>query len=109
ITVDKGGFLAFIVNGTITVDPEVENVEGIYVSNGFIAEKRSVPPDVPLNIGGSVVSWGSVSLLRDLKVDNASGPAERFTYRPDFLINMPDKMKNFIMQWAEVAPGTYSN
>ncbi|MEI8233045.1 MAG: hypothetical protein WCG44_04920, partial [bacterium] len=108
ITVDKGGFLAFIVNGTITIDPVVTKLQGIYVSNGFTAEKTNISPDIALNVEGSVVSWGSVSLLRDLKGNNGSNPAERFTYRPDFLINMPDKMKNFITQWAEVAPGTYS-
>lgn len=113
ITVAEGGFLAFMVNGNVTVDPSVTDIQGLYVIDGqFTTESQyvqSVSSDIQLNVEGSVVAWGGVSLARDMSLGNSLTPAEKFSYRPDFLINMPTKMKTFALRWQEVAPGTFGN
>lgn len=108
ITVANGGFLAFIVKGKITVDPAVTTLQGLYVmDDNFVTEKKASGNDAQLDMQGSVVAWGSVDLRRDLGNSNLSMPAEKFTYRPDLLTNMPEKMKSFVMQWSEVVAGSY--
>lgn len=113
ITVSPGGFLALIVNGNLTVSPSVTSIDGIFVSSGnFITESAyvsGVTNDAQLQVSGSVISWGSLSLGRNLGPGNTATPAEKFIYRTDFLSNMPEKMKTFAMEWQEVAPGTISN
>lgn len=112
VTVDNGGFLALIAKGDITVGPEVANVQGLYVANGdFISASQyvaGVTNDIPLNAEGSFVAWGTIDLRRNLGgIDNTTTPAEKFTHRPDLLINMPTKMKTFAMQWQEVPAGSF--
>ncbi|EKD79912.1 MAG: hypothetical protein ACD_40C00263G0001 [uncultured bacterium] len=81
------------------------SVQGLYVmNNNFVTEVSATQ----LVVQGSVVTWGGVSLNRDLGLGN-SVPAEQFVYRPDLLINMPKKMKTFGMEWSEVVPGSYGN
>lgn len=77
--------------------------------NGNFVTEASGGDDVQLDVAGSVVAWGGVSLGRDLGSTNASEPAEQFTYRPDLLVNMPDAMKVFALRWQEVVPGTFDN
>jgi hypothetical protein len=104
IVVDPGGFLAFIVNGNVTVAPGVATMQGLYVmDNDFVTEDDNTQLDVQ----GSVVAWGTFSVNRDLGNANVTIPAEKFTYRPDLLTNMPDKMKVFALQWQEVVAGTF--
>ncbi len=103
ITVADGGFLAFIVNGDVSVGSSVTDLQGIFISdNDFITESGATQ----LDVRGTVVAWGTTSFGRDLGTGNISSPAEKFTYRPDFLTNMPNKMKSFVMQWEEVVAGT---
>lgn len=113
ITVTPGGFLAFIVKGDVTIDPEVTDLQGLYVIDGsFVTETKyveGVTDDEQLVTGGSIVAWGSLSLSRSLGAANSSLPAEKFVYRSDLLTNMPDTMKTFVMQWNEVVPGTFNN
>ncbi len=108
IVVDPGGFLAFIVKGDVTIDPAVANIQGLYVTqDNFITE--SAGTDVQLEVEGSVVAWGDISLTRDMVANNSNSPAEIFRYRADLMTNMPDEMKSFVMQWKEVVPGTYES
>ncbi len=112
VTVDNGGFLALIAKGDITVVPSVANVQGLYVADGdFISASQyvtGVTNDIPLNAEGSFVAWGTIDLRRNLGgIDNTTTPAEKFTHRPDLLINMPAKMKTFAMQWQEVPAGSF--
>lgn len=110
-TVDDGGFLAFIVNGDIVVDPAVTSMQGMYIASANF-ETESVDAtdtiaDVQLNVAGNVISWGTFTLGRSLIGSNINTPAEKFTYRPDLLVNMPEKMKVFAYNWQEVVPGTF--
>lgn len=107
ITVANGGFLAFIVSGDVHVAPGVANVAGIFVIDGLYDTQAD---STQLTTQGTVVTWTGVSLNRDLGgAANISNPAEKFVYRPDFLVNMPENMKTFILNWQEVAPGTFGN
>jgi hypothetical protein len=105
---DNGGFLAFIVNGGISVAPTVTNMQGIYVMDeSFTTESAGAGSDIPLVTEGMIVTWQGVSLNRDLGGEtNYNTPAEQFGYRPDLLVNMPEEMKSFALRWQEVAPGT---
>ena len=111
ITVANGGFLAFIVNGVTTVSPSVQTLQGIYVSDDDFVTERFDPTgtfdDVALDVEGTVVTWGNFELGRELGILNSTTPAEKFSYRSDFLTNMPDKMKSFAMEWQEVAAGSF--
>lgn len=109
ITVANGGFLAFIVSGDVDVDPSVTDIQGVFIIDGaFNTESQytGAVVDVPLAVEGTVVAWANVSLNRDLgNAGNAVGAAETFTYRPDFIINMPGSMKAFILRWRELPAG----
>ena len=113
ITVSPGGFLTLIVNGNLTVAPTVTSIQGIFISSGnFVTESAYVSGttnDSQLAVDGSVISWGSLALSRNLGAGNTTSPGEKFTYREDLITNMPDKMKTFAMEWQEVAPGTIGN
>jgi len=111
VNVDQGGFLAFVVSGNVTVDPGVAQIEGIYISDGnFVTQSAYVPnsvDDIALRAEGTVVAWGTLDLNRDLGIGNANAPAELFVYRPDLIVNMPEKMKSFLVRWQEVPAGTF--
>jgi len=109
VTVAEGGFVAFIVNGGITVTPGVTQMQGVYVADELFTTETNAPSvDARLFVQGMVVAWGGVSLNRDLSdINNYLYPAEQFSYRSDLLINMPDKMKSFALRWQEVAPGSF--
>jgi len=106
ITVANGGFLAFVVNGSVRVSPAVTTISGLYVIDNTIITESNGGTDVAADFFGSVVAWGGVNFGRDLVASNITSAAERFTYRPDLLTNMPDSMKVFALKWEEVVPGT---
>jgi hypothetical protein len=109
ITVDSGGFLAFIVNGGVTVEASVTSIQGIYLMDEIFSTQTLDPvDDAQLVTEGMVVAWGGVSLNRYLGgLTNRTVPAEQFVYRPDLLVNMPAKLKSFALTWQEVVPGTF--
>jgi hypothetical protein len=111
ITVPTNAFLSFIVKGNITVEPTVTAIAGLFVADQqFVANSVVSGDDVALTVQGSVVAWDRVSLSRDLGPGaNFTTPAEKFVYRPDLLANMPLIMKTFVLNWQEVAPGTFGN
>lgn len=109
VTVANGGFLLWVVSGDIIIDPTVSEVEGLMVASGRWVSESTGATDTQLTVAGSVVGWGGIELNRDLGGAANASPAERFVYRSDLLITMPDPVKTFVMQWAEVAPGTFGN
>jgi len=120
ITVEEGGFIAFIANADIIIDQTVghadpasttPNLEGIYVADDLL----TVAQDGDINtadrrfIGaGTFVGWGGVDLQRDLDANgggttyNQTIPAETFIYRPDLLFNTPEEMLSPHSIWQEV-------
>lgn len=118
IDVAPGGFLAFIVRGNITVSATVTRsnfqsnegiVEGVFVTNGVFRVAGNASGGDRKFVGeGIFVAHQGFDLQRDYD-DNAlqSGyngiaPTELFIYRPDFMINLPARMKRPLYEWQEV-------
>lgn len=120
IQVEEGGFLAFIVKGDITIDQSVCQsnylsqdpvVEGLYLADGTLTiEGTGSGGDCKFVGGGSFVGWSGVNLQRDFNDGgaqsawNSQAPAELFVYRPDLIVNLPERMSTPLYLWQEVAP-----
>ena len=124
ITVDDGGFLAFIVKGTVTIgsttgygsipfpftvtqptpnrftDP---NLTGVFITNSTMTTEGNVGIDNQLIAAGTYVAQ-SFLFKRDLNDYNSSHPGELFIYRPDLWRNAPRALKELPINWQEVAP-----
>ncbi|MBI2326405.1 hypothetical protein HYU91_03390 [Candidatus Collierbacteria bacterium] len=93
-------FLAVIASGSITFDTNVTNVDGWWVGNSLNFPCVDTTPldgtcdktDVQFVGNGSFVGWNSISLSRDQGGANNTIPAEKFTFRPDLLINAPESV-----------------
>jgi len=113
VQVAEDGFLAFIVEGDIIIEPEVgvtESetegvVEGVYVANGSLNVESAGGNDLRFVGEGSFVGWGGVFLKRDFGDNrNNTGPVEIVKFRPDLVINAPEEMMRSKVLWQEVAP-----
>lgn len=121
ITITGTGFVAFIVNGTITIDPSVgtdslvnntPQIQGIYIATnadktGTFITGASTSGTERLVLKGSFIA-DTFLLQRDLDMiaegDNVVASAELFIYDPNLFIHMPESMKNIPVTWEEVAP-----
>lgn len=105
ITITSGGFFSLIVNGTITVDPTVDTLHGIYVTSTDTAAGMFISSagTTQLTVKGSVIA-DRFSLLRDLDTLNDTTPGEIFELDPELLFTMPDSLKEAPYIWREVAP-----
>jgi hypothetical protein len=119
VTVDDGGYVAFIVDGNISIEPSVSLVEGVYISDGTIAvqSNKTDPTDLGTDVQfvgeGIFVGWAGVGLKRDLGEDTDGGgpdqgnndmPAEKFVYRPDLVLNAPEEFLSTQVRMEERAP-----
>lgn len=122
IDVTEGGFLAFIVSGDITIESSVgnanldnttSNIEGVYIADGiFTVESKGAAAggDKRFVAEGTYVGWNRVVLERDFsdggarKAENNTRPAELFVFRPDFVLNVPERMAKPAYLWQEAAP-----
>lgn len=103
-SITEQNFLAFIVKGNIEISPDVENLQGVYIADGefktgasdnrFIGEGIFMANKFDLGPGRG----------RDLGVRNQALPAEKFVFRPDFLINAYPGLWTTSYLWQEVAP-----
>ena len=99
---DGLGFFGVFVDGDINIDPAISgspSLEGIYLSNDSFSTGAGTSQ---LHIRGSVASFGSTNLQRDLS-DNLS-PAELFEFAPDQMLLFPEKLMFRRTKWTEVAP-----
>lgn len=119
----NGGFLAFIVKGNIEIQGNVTNgsnsvLKGIFIADGDIQTVAAGPIDnqfvaegifvADANLDGS----GMFDFGRDLgEVANGTTPAEKFIYRPDFLVNLFNSpggeslsLLRESLTWEEVVP-----
>jgi hypothetical protein len=119
ITVEPGGFLAFIVSGNITIEPNVgnntitsttPNIEGVYIADGTItvASRGAGNGGDDRFIGaGNFIGWGGINLNRDFSdggtriAENNDKPVESFVFRPDFVRNLPEQMARPRYIWQE--------
>lgn len=105
---DGNGFLLVVSKGGINVGStaSTQNLEGLFVSDGVFDSCSSAACDQQLNVRGTVVAWGGLSLDRDLSTSNQnySTPAEVFTFAPDLLLNYPSTLALPNIRWTEIAP-----
>lgn len=109
---DGVGFFGAFVENDITIDRYVTgspSMEGIYLANGnfltgdgYFDANGSFIGSLPLHIRGSIASFGTVSLQRNL-ADNTT-PAELFEFAPDQLLLFPEQLRFTRAKWSEVAP-----
>jgi len=114
ITVQPGGYLAFIVKQDITFSSSLGNavvtsatpvVEGVYIADRNLIVASSGGTDLRFVGAGTFVGWNGVTLSRDLgNVTNRTKPSELFILRPDFIQAMPDEMKEPLSVWQEINP-----
>lgn len=105
-------FIAFVVNGTITVSPTVgsaladttPDIQAVFVSNGSFNTGDSSNAATPkLIVNGSVIA-NDIVLDRDLGGSNNTTPAEEFRYNPMFIFTLPNEFLDMRINWQEVAP-----
>jgi len=97
---DNVGFFLVIVKGTITINPTVIEIEGIYETDAGLT---TGPGTTQFKVRGSVASYGGITLERDLPDDTVI-PAELFEFAPDQVVLFPQKLMFKRIKWAEVAP-----
>jgi hypothetical protein len=118
INIANGGFLAFIVSGSITVSPSVgnagvpvgyagittTNLDGVYIADGIFNALTGGVPDKQL-IGKGIFVADSFNFTRSLgDANNVLYPATLFVFNPRLLFDMPDVLREVPYKWEEVAP-----
>lgn len=117
ITVDPGGFIAFIVSGNITVNANLgnddlnditPNLSGVYLSDGMITIDGLGSSDQRFVGEGNFVGWSGINLYRNLDdgvgpIENNTRPAELFLFRPEFVDRtlLPERFIKSRYVWQE--------
>jgi hypothetical protein len=112
LTVAEGGFLAFIVSGNVTVTNTVgradyndttSSVHGVYIADRIIIQGGRAGGDLRFNGEGTFVGWTGITLGRYYGTLSISDtvPSESFKFRPDFVINVPERMTRPLYTWQE--------
>jgi hypothetical protein len=127
ITVDEGGFLAFIVKNDILIESslgyngskttissfQTPIIEGIFLASHHLVVKSfdnasTTPADNKFVGAGSFIGLSGVDLQREYSDTatrrelNATAPTETFIFRPDFVVNTPNVLKKPVIQWKEI-------
>ncbi len=103
----RNEFFMVIASGNINVAPAVTSaigspsITGIFYCDGQFTTGAGASR---LNVLGSVVAIGGVTLSRDLEIENRNEPAESFTVSPELLLNYPAALTFKRPVWREVAP-----
>ena len=112
LTVAEGGFLAFIVSGDVTVSntvgrssesDSISSIHGVYIANRIIIQGGRAGGDLRFNGEGTFVGWTGVTLGRRYATPatNGTNPIETFKFRPDFVVNVPERMTRPLYTWQE--------
>jgi hypothetical protein len=104
-------FVAFIVNGDITLAPSVSGtggldpgINGVYMAgNGGTATFHTGAGASQLFAKGMFIA-DSFDLARNMGAANPTQPAELFIFDPALMFSMPDVLKDLPYTWQEVAP-----
>jgi hypothetical protein len=100
-TLNTGNFLMIVASGSITIDQNVTQTEGILVAgNGVVAAGTNA---VQLEINGVVyAAGGDVSLTRGYvtQTDNNTNPGVLVTYRPDLIFSLPSSLSKVLTSWS---------
>ena len=115
ITVENGGYLAFIVSGNITFTDTVgvsdasstdTVVEGVFLADaGITVAGTGSGGDLKFIGAGTFVGWNGVSFNRSFGSSASNlNPTVSINFRPDFVVNTPSSLRTRIYSWQEVAP-----
>lgn len=115
---DGKTFIAFIVKGNIGVDPSIERLEGVYITDGTFDDvcRRSNPAPQSFSGGqcGGATTYSSANqfLVEGLlsarsgfilqRINTTGDSAENFTLRPDFYFSGLDLIGINRKSWFEV-------
>lgn len=101
IVVAPNDYLMVVVSGSITIDPTVTRVDGIYVANGAISATGT--SDSQLIINGVLYSLNNIRLARSftVKSDNNTTPAVVVNFRPNLIFALPGKLNKIFTNWNE--------
>jgi len=90
-----------IVNGDITIQPNVTRLDGIYIADGSITAGGDNA--TALTINGMLYAGGNVRLYRSFtdKTDNNTTPAVKVNYSPGLIFNLPPKILRVLSGWKE--------
>jgi len=89
----------FIAQGAIEIQPSVNNLNGIFISDSEIKTGES---NQNLTLRGIAISWENFSLER--KLENKNLPAEFFTYNPEIPLSVIFFLGRAPFLWEELAP-----
>jgi hypothetical protein len=105
ITVAKNGFLGIIVSGDIEIKNTVTKLQGFFLANKQFKTSGD-ENDNTLYAQGIFVGIEGFDLKREFKTPakNFSDPVESFTFRPDFLMSLPQQLNPSHQTWQEIAP-----
>jgi hypothetical protein len=97
----SGKFFMVVVKGKITIANNVNQLDGIYMSDGGIEALGTV--DNQLVINGMLYSRGEIRLGRGYtsKITNNISPAIVVNYNPDLIFNMPGTLMRVLSGWVE--------
>src|SRR5690606_4212413 len=94
----NGADVTVSISGNV-VDLNILEVQGVYIANGKLISSNLTSS---FTGRGIFVGWGGVELNREMPDQtNRYFPAERFVYRPDFMINLPEQMMYSQTIWQE--------
>ena len=88
LTLGSQGILIVIAKGNITVNPAVNNIQGLFLTDVTFATGDSA---TPLVIDGSVAALTGVTLQR---TTTGATPAELFVHHPEYLARIPAPVLN---------------
>ena len=109
LTVAPGAFLAFVVQGDITVSDTIgaappaatAQIQGIFITDGTF--DTGTANDKQLKIEGSIIAADFRFGRNFSPATNALYPTEHFSIRPDFWVNAPREFLDKNLDWQEVA------
>jgi len=111
LLVPNGAFLGIIASGDITFNANVTKAQGWFVAENINilchdgnSDGKCDKDDTQFAGQGSFVGWTNVNLGRDQGLTNNSQPAEKFTYRPDMMVNVPTPMKVYTRKFTPFIP-----
>jgi hypothetical protein len=114
ITIQNGGFLAFIVSGDIQVSGDVGTtyssvvpvLEGIYIAKGKIMTGTSLTLAKERLVARGVFIADNILSQRTLvtSVHNKDTSADLFIFNPNLVMNTPEMLMDIPYIWQEVAP-----
>jgi hypothetical protein len=101
-TVLPGNYLMIIAKNEINFNSNVNQVDGLFISDKSISTSGS--SSTQLNINGLLYSTGSSVALRRSFSDtsqNNTSPTSVVNYRPDLIFSLPGNIQRILSDWSE--------